>query len=205
MTHQYQAVQAQELAALYALGALDGEEAETFARHLEAGCAICQAEVDSLKEVVDYLGTSVRPVRPQMTLRNRLMDRLGIAPQAPPAREGRSDVQETGLTFVRAAEGIWQEPAPGVSIKTLYVDRLSGRITALARMAAGSSYLPHRHAAAEELYVLEGTCFCGGQLLHPGDYHRAETGSIHTETSTSDGCLMLVIFSPDNEMLPQHA
>ncbi len=107
--------------------------------------------------------------------------------------------------FLSAAEGTWREVIPGLFIKTLYVDRLSGRITALARMAAGSSSLPHRHAAAEELYVLEGTCFCEGRLLHPGDYHRAETGSIHTETSTSDGCLMLVIFSPDNEMLPQHA
>ena len=74
-------------------------------------------------------------------------------------------------------------------------------MTALVRMDPGCEYSPHRHARAEELYVLEGTCYCGGRLLHPGDYHRAEAGSIHMETSTEDGCFMLVIFSPDNEML----
>ncbi len=46
--------------------------------------------------------------------------------------------------FLRAAEGMWREVIPGLFIKTLDVDRLSGGITALARMAEGSSDLPHR-------------------------------------------------------------
>ncbi len=48
--------------------------------------------------------------------------------------------------FPRAAEGIWREVIPGLLIKTLYVDRLSGGITGLARMAEGSCDLPHRDA-----------------------------------------------------------
>ncbi len=46
--------------------------------------------------------------------------------------------------FLREAEGMWREVIPGLFIKTLYVDRLSGGIIALARMAEGSSDLPHR-------------------------------------------------------------
>jgi hypothetical protein len=49
--------------------------------------------------------------------------------------------------------------------------------------------------------ALEGTCLIGGQLLQQGDYHRAEIGTVHHETSTEDGCLMLIIFSPNNELL----
>ena len=74
-------------------------------------------------------------------------------------------------------------------------------MTALARMAPNTHYAAHRHATPEEFYILEGACNVDGQLLYPGDYHRAETGSIHYDTSTQDGCLMLIIFSPNNEML----
>ena len=54
----------------------------------------------------------------------------------------------------------------------------------------------------EEIYVLEGTCHCAGRLMYPGDYHRAEAGSIHPPTSTETGSLMLVISSTQNEPLP---
>ncbi|GJL71966.1 MAG: hypothetical protein NMNS01_11650 [Nitrosomonas sp.] len=54
---------------------------------------------------------------------------------------------------------------------------------------------------AGRIYVLEGTCQFDEQLLQPGDYHRADAGSIHNQTATKDGCLMLMIFSPNNEML----
>ena len=69
-------------------------------------------------------------------------------------------------------------------------------------MTAGCRYAPHRHLEPEELYVLEGTCVCGGRLLRAGDYRRAEAGTSDvTDTYTDDGCLMLVIFSPHNQML----
>ena len=72
------------------------------------------------------------------------------------------------------------------------MEKKQGRMTALARMEPNTSYTAHRHSAPEEFYLLEGTCYVDGQLLQTGDYHRAETGSIHTETSTKDGCLMFI-------------
>jgi quercetin dioxygenase-like cupin family protein len=68
-------------------------------------------------------------------------------------------------------------------------------------MEPGSRYGNHRHTQTEELYVLEGSCYCGGRLLGPGDYHRAEAGSIHLDTHTEEGSLMLMIASVQNEML----
>jgi hypothetical protein len=53
----------------------------------------------------------------------------------------------------------------------------------------------------EELFVLEGGCVCEGQALFPGDYHRSEADSLHRETSTDDGCLLLITFSPRNEIV----
>jgi quercetin dioxygenase-like cupin family protein len=112
-------------------------------------------------------------------------------------------VQQPGkeLTFITAAEGVWREIAPGVKAKVLALDMVSRRVTTLLRIAPGTSYAPHRHTEAEELFVLEGGCLCGGRELKVGDYHRAEAGTEHHDTSSDDGCLLLVISSPQNEML----
>jgi anti-sigma factor ChrR (cupin superfamily) len=59
-------------------------------------------------------------------------------------------------------------------------------------MVAGSTAPGHHHDHIEELYVLEGDCYCAGQCLHAGDYHRAEGGSTHGATFTEHGCLMIV-------------
>lgn len=106
-----------------------------------------------------------------------------------------------GLTFITAAEGVWREIEPGVKAKVLSLDMVSRRVTTLLRIAPGISYAPHRHTEAEELFVLEGGCLCGGRELKVGDYHRAEAGTEHHDTSSDDGCLLLVISSPQNELL----
>ena len=106
-----------------------------------------------------------------------------------------------GLTFVKASEGAWREIAQGVTAKLLAFDPVSRRTTTLLRFLPGTSYAPHRHAAVEELYVLEGGCSIAGREMAVGDYHRAEAGTVHHDTSTEEGCLLLVISSPQNEML----
>jgi quercetin dioxygenase-like cupin family protein len=151
-------------------------------------------EASQFESVANTLALNAVPVAPRASLRERLLARI----------EGHTDVRLDplkGLTFVKAFEGTWQQMAPGVSAKVLFFDPASRRATALVRMAAGSRYAPHRHAEAEELYVLEGGCFCGGRELTAGDYHRAEAETEHHDTSSDDGCLLLVISSPQNEML----
>lgn len=106
-----------------------------------------------------------------------------------------------GLTFVKASEGTWWKVAPGVMAKLLSFDPVSRRTTTLLRFLPGTSYAPHRHTAVEELLVLEGGCSIAGREMTVGDYHRAEAGTEHYDTSTDDGCLLLAISSPQNEML----
>jgi len=106
-----------------------------------------------------------------------------------------------GLTFIKASEGAWRGIAPGVTAKLLSFDPVSRRTTTVLRFAAGTRYAPHRHTAVEELYVLEGGCSIAGREMAVGDYHRAEVGTVHHDTSTDEGCLLLVISSPRDELL----
>lgn len=189
MTDRDRVTEIQEQAALYALGLLESGEAQAFERCLQVG-----AEVRACQEVVRGLALSVQPVPPPPSVKERLLARIG-------GLAGVTADGGGGLTFVKSSEGMWLELGPGLSTKVLSFDQQSSRVTALLRVAPGGRYAPHRHTAAEELYVLEGGCRFDGRELGPGDYHRAEAGSLHMDTSSDDGCLLLVISSPQNEML----
>jgi anti-sigma factor ChrR (cupin superfamily) len=151
-------------------------------------------EVDVFDRTLDQVMRAVPPAPPAPDLRDRLLARIAALNDA-------SAAAPEPLTFVKASEGRWRELAPGITAKVLFLDPISRRATALVRMAPGTTYAPHRHTEAEELYVLEGGCLCGGRTLFDGDYHRAEAGTEHHDTSSADGCLLLVISSPQNEML----
>ena len=192
-----------EQAALYALGALESPEKDVFEQAISEGDAVSHT-VKEFQGVADLLGTSVTPVAPPSSLRAMLLSRIAAESTSEievPTSEPLEQSKEEGLTFVRSTDDLWQDIAPGIRVKPLSFDKSQGRMTALARMAPHSNYAAHRHTTPEEFYVLEGSCFCGGQLLHVGDYHRAEAGTVHNETSTENGCLMLIIFSPNNEIL----
>lgn len=203
MSQQEPSNEVLEQAALFALGALEGQEKKAFEKLVAEDGATCQA-VKDFQHVAGQLGSSVKPVTPPSSLRAILMERVAAERMTNPQAKHSEPVEQVeakGMTFVRATDDLWQEILPGISLKPLSFDKAQGRMTALARMAPQTNYAAHTHTAPEEFYVLEGTCFCGGQLLHPGDYHRAEIGTVHHETSSQDGCLMLMIFSPNNEML----
>jgi anti-sigma factor ChrR (cupin superfamily) len=193
-----------EQAALYALGALEGEELQAFEQRVAEGCSVCRA-AEGFQGVAEQLAAAAKPVQPRADLRAKLFERIknesGPSSLKTGAMPQQLETPPTGLTFVGAGSEGWQDVGPGLKLKTLFFDEAQGRMTALARMAAGCNYEAHRHDKPEELYVLEGTCYCGGRLLYPGDYHRAAANTIHYETSTPDGCLILLIFSPNNEML----
>jgi anti-sigma factor ChrR (cupin superfamily) len=59
-------------AALYALGALDGEEAREFERHV-AGCDACAAELREFETVAADLALAVPPASPPAAVRSRLL------------------------------------------------------------------------------------------------------------------------------------
>jgi len=176
-----------DLADVYALSALDGEESKQFEAHLTSGCPLCKARVRETEESLAQLPSSLEPLAPPARVKTHIFEQI--------------DKDKPGYRFVHASEGEWQAMAPGILAKILYMDAARQRVSVLVRMEPGSRYDNHHHTQTEELLVLEGSCYCGGRLLRAGDYHRAEAGSIHLDTHTDEGSLMLVITSVQNEML----
>ncbi|HKX50788.1 MAG TPA: cupin domain-containing protein [Candidatus Binatia bacterium] len=176
-----------DLVDIYAAGALDGDELSRFEAHLSAGCLHCQARIRETREALAGLSATLEPITPADSVKAKLLERI--------------DSEKPGLVYIPANEGKWIDVEPGIVAKILNLDTERGQVTALVRMAPGSAYADHRHLGTEEVLVLEGSCYCGGRLLRPGDYHRAEAGSIHLDTRTDEGSLMLVTAPLQKEML----
>ena len=221
----YSAEAATELASLYVLDSLLPEEKNGFETHL-ASCASCRAEVHELLEVVGAVGWVTGDeanARPSEKVRDDLLFRIGNEPSptgAPPGSEGTPrghapDVQvwkdwqsagggesAEGLTVVRDGQGDWQPTGvDGITAKRLSVDTDTGFVTMIVRMEPGTSYPSHRHAGAEECFVLEGDLQVAGSTLRAGDYQKADSSSIHGVQSTVSGCTLLLRSSQHDELL----
>jgi quercetin dioxygenase-like cupin family protein len=167
-----------DLADGYALGSLDPEDLRDFETHLSTGCSQCQSRLRDTQMMLAVIPSTLTQVTPPASVRARLLERI--------------DSDKPGYVFIHANEGTWIQIVPGIFAKVLNMDTARQRVTALVRMAPGSGYADHEHTGVEEVLVLEGSCYCGGRLLRKGDYHRAEIGSIHLDTRTEEGSLMLV-------------
>jgi quercetin dioxygenase-like cupin family protein len=148
----------------------------------------------SLSQVAGLLGESVSAVPPER-LRKRLLSRIGGSPRVPGIV-----MEQGGLLIARSAELAWQPLATGIYLKPLFEDRDSKYNTSLVRMDPGAHYPSHHHAAIEEMFLLSGDLHLEGQVMRAGDYCRADRGSIHGETFTDDGCLFLLMASPENQI-----
>jgi anti-sigma factor ChrR (cupin superfamily) len=200
--------EAEENAALFALGALDRQQAARFARHLESGCEFCAGELARDLEVLAELAGTPPPVPPAPALWERLRARLRSV-AAPPSVEGiqvwKRWREPSGASresyILRDRPDDWERTAcPGVHIKRLHVDTARRYVTMLVRMRPLSSYPGHLHAGTEECYVIEGDLAVGGEVLGPGDYQYAAAGSEHGVQSTEHGCLLLIVSSQDDEL-----
>ncbi|MCA1632458.1 MAG: cupin domain-containing protein [Acidobacteria bacterium] len=186
-----------ELAALYALGALDGEEARSFEGHLAGGCVACAAEIEGLADVCGALALAQPPRRPPAGAREKLLARVAGESRAASTTAGALD-----LLVVRAGEGEWVEtPDPGVFVKLLFVDREHDTYTTLVRMAPGARVPAHRHRGAEQCLVLEGDLRSVVNVLVAGDFNCAPAGSIHDELTTEQGALLLIVAPESYEVI----
>jgi anti-sigma factor ChrR (cupin superfamily) len=190
MRHDTLTDEIREVASLYAVGALNPQEASDFERHLRDGCAICSAEVQAFEQTVTLLpAASARPAPDRV--RERLMARV------------RSGEALRGAHLVRSGDGVWTTlGAPGVTAKMLFQESPTGNATMLIRMEPGAIYPPHRHAAIEHCYVLEGDLHFGDLAMHAGDYQYAMGDTTHQKSHTEKGCLLLIIASMQNTVLP---
>jgi quercetin dioxygenase-like cupin family protein len=186
-----------ETAALYALGALTQSEAIWFENHLSEGCAVCSAQLATFEEVTSQIGLTAVEQSPSPEIRDRLLSGLSPQSEERPAAPARPPRQLS----IRAGEGQWIELQEGIHTKLLSMNETTGMATSLVRMSAGTRLQPHVHNGVEEFLVLEGDCVVNGDDLGPGDYHRAEAGSIHQTTFTVNGTLLLLVAPFDYEFI----
>jgi anti-sigma factor ChrR (cupin superfamily) len=176
---------------LYALQALPPSEVSVVGAHI-AGCAECRQEMETLRPVVhSFAAWPTDVLRPTTSLWERLAQRIatetGGEPVAPPPE--------------RWAEPEWREAAPGISCKLLATDAENNRVSMLVHLAPGIAYPPHRHAGLEELHLLHGELMIGDRKLYPGDYNRAEAGSVDLRVWSETGCTCVLITSLDDTLL----
>ncbi|HSB12701.1 MAG TPA: cupin domain-containing protein [Blastocatellia bacterium] len=184
-----------DIAVAYALGTLTQREARDFEEHLETGCEICAAELPSFERTVSALAFGAPEVEPSIVVKAKLLMRLNETKKPAPVSQSREFIS------ILASEGEWQEIQPGILLKQLYVDQATGIATSLVKMLPGTTLPQHQHSGVEQFFVIEGDCNVRGQQLGPGDYHRAEAGSIH-ETTHSVGGTMLLLVAPQCYRIP---
>src|ERR1700755_338994 len=125
-------------AALYALGALEGEEARAFEAHMEEGCDACASELREFESVVGSLGLAAEEAEPPARAEESLMERLparsasasNVLEASASEESAGADAQGEprslcgeGFLVVRAGEGQWLPTGDaGVSFKLLYTD-----------------------------------------------------------------------------------
>jgi len=98
----------QELAALYALGALTQHEARAFESHLHDGCDACKAEIEKFESVVGTLGFSAEPATPPSYLRDLLAARIEKEKQG----QSNNDSQTASvIPFPERTKSTRQSPA----------------------------------------------------------------------------------------------
>ena len=210
--------EARDRAALHVLGCLEGGEQKAYETHL-LGCASCQAEVESLREVIASLALASPGVRPPATLRSRVFENIrknarhAMHPDAPSERPhpaqtwkgwaAASEPAAEPFLFALAADAVWEPTGmEGVQARRLLVDPAHERVTMLIRMGPHTSYPPHRHNSDEECYVIDGEILVGERRMRAGDYQMARCGSIHPVQSTENGCLLLIVSGLEDDILP---
>jgi anti-sigma factor ChrR (cupin superfamily) len=124
-------------------------------------------------------------LRPSASLWDRLAQRIGV-------NETRHRGVAPPSQWV-APE--WKNVAPGISCQMLATDEDRHRVTLLVRLAPGTGYPPHRHGGVEELYMLAGELIVDDQTYRPGEYRRADPGTVDHRVWSETGCTCVLITS----------
>lgn len=96
----------------------------------------------------------------------------------------------------------WSALSPGVQMRVVHADPVSGRWSAVVHMLPGSRLMPHRHIGASEFFVLEG---CGTHpqagSFQPGDYAWEPAGAVHTEVVAEHDLRLFMVSHGSSEFL----
>jgi quercetin dioxygenase-like cupin family protein len=168
-----------EMAAAYALGVLEDDEAEL---------ASARARQDAA-----FAGEARR-----WSERFATLNPLPEDGQVPPAEAWHAICARTGSQRLtrHADEGVWLPGGDGITVKMLTVDPPSGRRTALMRLQPGALLPAHDHEDFEECLVVEGEVDLDGVSYRVGDYLVAPTRTTHNQLQSPKGALVLLHWTP---------
>lgn len=187
---------AQELAALYAAGAMSESEREHFEERVRSGDAAAAEALREVMPVMEAMAASIEPIEPGAEARRAIEARLAIDVRGAAAVHAHTEEEQEGLFILRHGNLRWRPTGlPGVREHTLLADKKNNRRTTLLKMAPGSYIPDHDHAGIEEVLMLEGDLSIGEERLVARDYFRITPGARHGEPRTTNGCICLVFSS----------
>ena len=109
-------------------------------------------------------------------------------------------MKDLASRFVDVQALPWEKTRyPGVEQKTLLVERETGLLTALMRMAPNARLPDHEHVKIEQTYVLEGTLVCAEGVCRDGGFVWRPAGSRHEAWAGPQGGLFLAMFQVPNK------
>ncbi|MDQ2869138.1 MAG: cupin domain-containing protein [Acidobacteriota bacterium] len=141
------------------------------------------------------LALAAIPVPPPAGVRQRLLSavRERHERRGPGALDARQEVRP-GVSLVRTRFLPWEEhPSPGVRIKNVSTDPITGSPCLLVELAPGSVFPDHDHAGVEKVFIVRGSVSVAGRLLQTGDFCRSDPGTSDWDITTDEGALLLVI------------
>jgi len=107
---------------------------------------------------------------------------------------------ELASRFVDAPNLPWEKTRfAGIEQKILLIDKSTGLLTALMKMAPGVRLPDHQHVKIEQTFVLEGSLCCPEGECHAGQFVWRPAGSRHHAWAGAKGGLFLGIFQIPNK------
>jgi len=190
----------QELASLYALGALSPSEKLAFQAEL-SGNPELQALTRSLQSTIAVFAAATPAAALPPGLKGKVFSRVEEIEAAKTA--GQASPALRGLSFaIAAGESGWKQlPIPGASIKLLSLERDRGYAVLLGKLEAGTRYPAHLNAGPEDFYILTGDLVIGDRKLVAGDFHHADAGSLHEENHSVEGCTLVAVLTTSDPLV----
>jgi ChrR Cupin-like domain len=186
-----------DLAPLYALDLLaEGDQAKVEA--ILADAPELAVELGEFQAAAAAIAYSAPAIPMANDLKARLFQQLAVDLPATSPAETSSESNWVGFV-VTAADLVWRpHPTPGVRIAIMHRDRAKREVVGILQAEPGVRYPWHRHAATEELYMLEGDLCIAGKTYGKGAYIFSAPGSAHAPT-TQTGCKFFFRTSMDDE------
>ncbi len=184
-----------DLAPFYALGLLNQPEKEWVEQQVALYPEL-EEELAAYGAAVTALPYSVPPMPMAEDLKGRLLERLELDP---PDLDPLPESSPQPFLMVRSQDLNWQPHLiPGIQIAIVHADSVTRELAGFLKAEPGVRYPYHRHAATEEMFMLEGDLVVGDEVFGPGDYIRFLPGTAHAPY-THHGCKFFFHASMDNE------